>query len=198
VITTDRELQEAVANANSLIQAIHDYVGRDERRDARLRFPRGYLRTNIEARRLLPFVRKSTLKNNLAYSIMLAEVYAWILRRTDLAGIAQEMVVKAFLALAGAIAEAVLVDHYEGVMGKRQKYTSRTERLVKDGIIRDEDKVELDWLWEARCRQHLYEINHSEFNAYSDADFPRASAAVNSLVRAFTAHHRRQQANGAT
>ena len=193
----DRQLADAVAQANELLQAIQDHVGRDVRPEAQLRFPRGYLRTNLEARKLLAFVRKPRLKQNLAYSVMLGEVYAWLLQRTDLSGIAHEMVVKAYLALGGSIAEALLADHFEGVMGKRQKFKSRSMRLQQEGVIDASLRAELDWLWDARCKQHLFEIDHSEFYAYSPGDFDRATTATSKLIAALSVGRERMRTSDA-
>jgi hypothetical protein len=185
----DTELVAAVNDANGLLQQIQNYAGRENRQDARVRFPRGFLRTTQEARAILPFVRKGLLKKNLAYSILLDDVYRWILMRTDLSGIAADMVMKAHIALKGSVAEALLVDHYAGIMGKRQPFAKRTARLVADSVISEELKTDLDWLWEVRCQQHLYELDISEFDAYDRAYLVRATRAVNGLIAALSAAH---------
>jgi hypothetical protein len=118
---------------------------------------------------------------------MLLDVHLWLLGRTDLAGTARDMVVKATLATTGSIAEAILVDHFAGVIGKRQSFKTRTKRLVEDGIIPDDLRVELDWLWDMRCRQHLFELDDSEFDFYALDDHRRALRALRGLMRGLQA-----------
>ena len=81
-------------SARRFIQRIQDYVGRDFSKSARVRFPRGYLRTAEESRRRVNFLPDMTLRSNIAHRIQLADVQHWILNRTDLSGIAKEMVIK--------------------------------------------------------------------------------------------------------
>lgn len=183
-ISNDVELHEAVGEANALLQAITDYVGRVPRDDAKLRFPRGYIRTAHRCRQLLRFVRKPVLRTNLGYQLMLADVYHWVLRHTDISGTARDMLVKAVLVHAGGIAEALLIDYYDGVMGKRQRFTARTQRLVDEGIVEAALQAELDWLWDMRCRQHLFELDQTEFYHYEPDHPERAATAVNALMRA--------------
>jgi hypothetical protein len=191
LIESDEDLETALAEAGYLLQMVQNHLGLDRTREARVRFPRGFLRTAHTGRQRLGFVKKPALRTNLAYSLLLSDVYLWILLRTDLAGTARDMLVKANLALAGSIAEALLADHYHGVLGKRQRFTSRTAKLLADGAITQQAKDDLDWLWDVRCRQHLFEIDDSEFDAYSLHDNERGVTAVNGLIDALHARARR-------
>ena len=49
-IENDEQLYEAVEEAGATLQSIQDYVQRDFSRSAKVRFPRGYIRTAQEAR----------------------------------------------------------------------------------------------------------------------------------------------------
>ena len=84
------------------------------------------------------------------------------------------MVVKACLASLGSVAEALLIDHFAGRMGRRQKFTSPTKRLLEDGLVGEQLKEDLDWLCDMRCRQHLYELADAEFDFYRLDDHKRA------------------------
>src|SRR5690554_6832266 len=66
-ITNDRELRDASRKAGELLQEIQDYCGRKLKDDAKVRFPRGYLRTASSQRERLSFVADEDLKSNLAY-----------------------------------------------------------------------------------------------------------------------------------
>jgi hypothetical protein len=176
-----RKIQTHTSEAGERLQQVQELIGREEVDDAKVRFPRGFIITAATRRSLLRFVNSNTVRNNIAYTLMLYDVYLWMLRRTDIGGTARDMLVKACLATLGAIAEVLLVDWFKGRMGKRQSFSSRTERLVQEGVIDGRLQGELNWVWEMRCRQHLYELG-SEFDFYSVNDQRRAAKAVRQLV----------------
>src|SRR5947207_11236624 len=93
-VARDDGLAQLAAEANTAIQQIQDLAGRELRDDARIRFPRGYLREALLWRNAVSFLRTPNLRRNLAYTLMLHDVQAWILKRTDLEGQAREMLVK--------------------------------------------------------------------------------------------------------
>jgi hypothetical protein len=191
---SDRDLEVLATRANEAIQAIQDATGREERSAAKLRFPRGFLVEVGRWRTHLRFVRRNSVRNNVAYTLMLNDMYVWLIRRTDLAGLARDMVVKASLAALGSIAEALLIDHFAGRMGERQRFTSRTRQLVEDGTATSAQKEDLDWLWDMRCRQHLYELTSAEFDFYRVDDQRRASRTVRELILALDQAHARSVA----
>lgn len=106
-IENDDELREAVNEVSGLIQKIQDYAGRDFSKPAQVRFPRGYLRAADECRKRVNFLPDQTLRSNIAYTIQLADVQHWLLNRTDLSGMAKEMVIKLHMFLLGTIIESV-------------------------------------------------------------------------------------------
>ena len=55
-------------------------------------------------------MRTNAARKNVAYALMLLDIQRWLLKRTDLAGHAADMLVKACLASQGAILEALIVD----------------------------------------------------------------------------------------
>src|SRR5664279_5480201 len=106
-INNDEELMEVVDEAGRLLQDIQNYVERDFTRAARIRFPRGYLRTATQARTRLGCLTNTQLKSNIAYTMLLSDVQHWLLARTDLSGMAKEMVIKLQLFLLGSIVESI-------------------------------------------------------------------------------------------
>jgi hypothetical protein len=58
-------------------------LGRDERSTGKVRFPRGFLSEAGKIRLHLKSVKSNAVRNNVAYTLMLHDVYLWILRRTD-------------------------------------------------------------------------------------------------------------------
>lgn len=181
---SDADLLKLTNQADEALQEIQNALGRDERTAGKVRFPRGFLQAAGKIRMHLRFVNRNVVRNNIAYTLMLHDVHLWLLRRTDLAGLARDMLVKACLTSLGSVAEALLIDHFTGRMGRRQKFTSRTKRLVDEGVICQQLKEDLDWLWGMRCRQHLYELMTAEFDFYRLEDHKRARATLSALVKA--------------
>ena len=113
------------------------------------------------------------------------DVQAWVLRRTDLAGHARDMLVKGASRCSEGVAEALLIDATSPPMGRRQKFASRVEHLRGSVVIEQSLAEELLWLWDLRNRQHLHELTAPEFDFYSSIDdHPRAEAAVACLIAA--------------
>ena len=77
-ISTDAELKVAIQEVGGLIQSIQDYAGRDFTKDAKIRFPRGYLRTSGEQRTRLSFIDDQQLKKDLSYTLILSDVLHWV------------------------------------------------------------------------------------------------------------------------
>jgi len=181
-IDNDQDLEEAVNDAGRLLQQIQDYVKRDFTKSARIRFPRGYLRTAAQARERLGFLNNSPLKSNIAYTMMLSDVQHWLLVRTDLSGMAKEMVIKLQLFLLGSIVESVTKVHLRGRCGGN--YGRRTQYLEEHDIISSELRVDLDWLWELRNRMHLFQIENIEWLStdYTVANHNRAVKAFKKLL----------------
>lgn len=178
----DAEFAALTAEASAAIQRIQDLAGRAQTEGARIRFPRGYLREAGRWRAALLFVRANNVRNNVAYTLMMHDVQAWVLKRTDLAGHARDMLVKGAIAVLGSIAEALLIDYTSPPMGRRQKFGSRVSRLKEAAVLDEELADELLWLWSLRNRQHIYELTAPEFNVYSPDDHPRAESAVARLI----------------
>lgn len=179
----DEELESLATVANEHLQAIQNRAGREPRESARVRFPRGYLLEIGRWRLALDFVRSHTVLNNVAYALMMHDVQAWLLRRTDLVSTARDMLVKACVASLGGIAEALVVDATTPPMGRRQKMHSRIDRLQQAGRIGAALGPELVWVWDMRNRQHLFELTESEFEFYAVDDHYRAEAAVAELIK---------------
>lgn len=181
-IESDEELRQAIAAAGNLLQEIQDYVGRDFTTPAKVRFPRGYLRTAAQARQRLAFLEPSHLRSNISYTMMLTDVQHWLLARTDLSGTAREMVVKLQIFLLGTIVESITKVHLSGKCGGN--YKRRTEYMVEQEIISPVLKTELDWLWDIRNNMHLFQLDDSEWlsTEYTTGNHNRAVKAFQRLV----------------
>ena len=186
-IRNDDELREAVNEASELIQQIQDYVGRDFSKPAKVRFPRGYLRTAAESRRRVNFLADTTLRSNIAYTIQLADVQHWILNRTDLSGIAREMVIKLQMFLLGTIIESVTKNYLHCRCGGN--FCRRTQYLLDNCLIDTELKTDIDWLWDIRNNMHLFQLDDIEWSSthYTIANHNRAVRAFRRLLVALGA-----------
>jgi hypothetical protein len=183
-ITNDAELASAAAEAGLLLQQIQDYAGQQFSPFAKVRFPRGYIRTAEQARDQFPFLPASAFKSNLSYAMMLCDVQKWVLARTDLFGTAKEMVVKLQIFMLGNVAESVTKVHLRGQCGGN--YKKRTEFMVDRKLIQPDLKVELDWLWDMRNLMHLFQVEEHEWLSkdYTAENYQRAARALNALTEA--------------
>ena len=189
MITNDHELRDAVAIVDEHIQEIQNYLGQDPHPDGKIRFPRNFIRTASHFRGRLSFIKDSNIKDNLAYALILSDVFRWLTSRTDLFGTAKEMVMKSGIALMGSICETMAIDGTKGIIGKKHSFCERCNRMVDKGIISEKLKEELHWLWETRAAIHIYEINHREHEKYKMKDYNRAIKATRSLRDALDTYH---------
>lgn len=186
-IESDEELEAAITEASALLQEIQNYVRRDFSKKAKVRFPRGFLRTAAEMRRRLTFLPRSALKANISYTMMLSDVQHWLLVRTDISGTAKEMIIKLQVVLLGSIIESMTKAYLRGSCGGG--YKRRTEYLEQNGIISKALRQDLDWLWDIRNRIHLFGIDSTEWlsNYYTVSSHNRAGKAFRGLLEALDA-----------
>ena len=189
MISNDDELREAVAAVNENIQAIQDYLNQNNHADGKIRFPRGFLRTAPHFRSRLEFIGNETLKRNLSYALILSDVLRWIVNRTDLAGTAQEMIIKNAIILMASISESMAIDGTKGLIGKKHSFCERANRMEAKGIISADLRDQLHWLWAKRDGIHIYELNHQEYGTYGIADYNKAITTTTNLRTALEQFH---------
>ena len=181
-IQSDEELAQKVMEASALLQEIQDYAGRDFSKPAKVRFPRGYIRTAAEARGRMSFVKEVKLKSNVSYTMILSDVLHWLLVRTDLSGTAKEMIIKLQMFLLGSIIESLTTDYLKGKCKKN--FCKRTAYLKEHGVISEQLQIDIDWLWGMRNKMHLFLVDSSEWQCsdYTTANHNRAVKAFKSLL----------------
>lgn len=190
-IKNDRELAEASAKAGELLQAINDYCVAQNKTiadvpESKVRFPRGFIRTAAYQRSRFPFLSCHDLKSNIAYTLMLSDTILWLALRTDISGMAKDMLYKLFLFLVGTVTESTTKEYLKGICGK--SYKTRTEYLEQEGIIDQALKNELDWLWDTRNRMHLFQLDGREYkNDYCPENHHRAIKAFRCLLNSLSA-----------
>ena len=188
MIENDQELQEAVARVNFDLQAIQNYLGQDNHTHAKIRLPRGFIRTAVHFRERLNFLNDKTLVRNISYALILSDVYRWLLNRTDVAGTAKEMIIKEGICLVGSLCESITKDVLTGIVGKKKGYKDRTQYLVDSGIIGAALQTELDWVWNTRNNEHLFLVEIREHEHYRLSDYNRAVRALRALREDLAAH----------
>ena len=181
-IQSDQELALKVIEAGALLQEIQDYVGRDFSKPAKIRFPRGYIRTAAEARLRIPFVKDVKLKSNVSYTMILSDVQHWLLVRTDLSATAKEMIIKLQMFLLGSIVESLTKVYLKGKCGGN--FCKRTAYLKEHDVISEQLQIDIDWLWDMRNKMHLFLVDRSEWQSsdYTIANHNRAVMAFKNLL----------------
>jgi hypothetical protein len=185
-IEGEDQLRSATSSAGQLLQEIQNFLGQNTTDAARVRFPRGFIRTAAHHRANLPFIERSVLLKNLSYAHMALDVYRWILTRTDLGGQAIEMIIKEAVCLTGSICEALTIrPGYRG-LGKNNSFSNRVARLRQMAVVSRELQAELLWVWEIRCREHIGGVDLLEWGHYRRSDYERANTALERLIVALT------------
>ena len=133
-----------------------------------IRFPRGVIRTANHFRNRLNFVTDYTLRTNLAYHLMLSDVYRWILNRFDIDLTAMEMLIKEGISLMGNIIEAVIKYTIRKLTGKSKLgFSKACSILVEHNIISKEQKKALQEVWNMRCKEHILNLSDTEYGKYT-------------------------------
>jgi len=181
IIKNDEELACVTKKVSELLQAIHNYLGDRNCEEAKIKFPRGYIRKCVNHRKRYSFIKDKTLRSNIAYALLTTDIFRWLLNRTDLAIVAKEMLIKQGIVIFGAIAEAITKYYLRGKPGGGKSFKKRVEVLQNNGIIDESLRRELEWLWDCRNRIHLMLLNDKEYGHYEIIDYNRAVKALNGL-----------------
>lgn len=189
MIENDEELLLVTTEVGEKIQEINDYLGQRNHPHGTIRFPRGYIRTCVIHRSKYQFVKDATLKSNVAYTLLLTDLFRWLLNRTDIAGQAKEMLIKKEISSLGSIAESITKDYLKGRKGGGKHYKYRSQVLVDEGIITKELKDEIDWVWDVRNGEHLALLKQRDWKVYKMKDCNRAIRALQDLRNGLDSHH---------
>lgn len=188
-ITNDEQLASAAAKVSVLLQEMQAYLGDRNCDEGRVRFPYGFIRTAIHFRSRVGFIGNPALQSNIAYTLILADVFRWVLNRIHLVGTAKEMLAKQTICLMGALAESVTKHYLRGKISNHAGYKQRTAKLVEIAAITSNLKDELDWVWDTRMNEHLFLVGDREYQKYAIKESNRAVRAFRNLRDALEAHH---------
>jgi hypothetical protein len=149
------------------LQMLGDRLKTEGDQRVKIRFPRGYLRKAEFFRERYWFIRDHNLRRNIAYTLILSDVYRWLLNRTDLWGTAREMIIKEGVCLVGSLCESITKDVAKDICGKHARFKQRTAAMVKHGMISGEVKKLVHALWDWRNCEHLFLLNEWKYNKYT-------------------------------
>lgn len=187
-ISNDQELAKAVAEAGELIQSIQDYCERTNREDAKIRFPRGLIRTADTYRARFPAYLDREKTSNCSYSFMFLDVLWWLASRTDITSVARQMILKSAIVTLGTILEACL---YVPILPKSKLLSNQSNAGVKDrvdnahkrGWISEAERDALKELWDHRTNVHQKKIQtDSELDLYNADHVNVPQAALLNLL----------------
>ncbi len=110
---SQNDLESVVISASEALQTIQNEYGTKKVVEARVCFPRGFIRTATEVRRTLPDFGKKVQRKNASYALMKNDVFRWLAIRTDLSGAALSMVIKEGISSLGGICEWLTKGSYK-------------------------------------------------------------------------------------
>jgi hypothetical protein len=158
----------------------------DERTE--IRFPRGFIRSASYFRQRYSFVSDENLRANIAYALILSDVYRWMLNRTGLVGTAREMLIKEGICLMGCLAESITKNALHGICGKN--YGTRVDKMRELKIIDSDLQSKLKWLWEYRNREHLFRLEEREHKHYTLEHYNDAIRIIEGLRSSLAQYYR--------
>jgi hypothetical protein len=175
-IANDFELANIVVEVNERLQAIQNYCGIEKNEIAKVKFPRGFIRTALSHRKKLPAGLPPLLRHNISYSLMTLDVFRWLIIRTDISRSASSMVIKRAIAILAELMET-FVKHY----AKRKKFDKAVNFLEERKILNSELSKDLKNVWKMRATIHLWEAKELEHDKFKANDYNKILATYEKL-----------------
>ncbi len=166
-----KEIEELVKEISEKLQELENLLNQKNIPKVDLVFPRGVVRTADEFRNRLNFISDPILKSNIAYTLMFTDLLRWILNRFDVAFTLKEMLIKSGISSIGYIIEAILKHILKDPKAGIDRCCTE---LVKKGIISEDLKKDIKWVWSRRCKEHLITLKEREFQKYKLNDYNKA------------------------
>jgi type I restriction enzyme S subunit len=188
--SVSESIKQLAGRVGGDLQKLEDLLKTSGDRKIKIRFPRGFLRRASHFRERYWFVRDNNLKRNIGYSLILSDVYRWMLNRTDLWGTPREMLIKEGVCLMGSLTESLTKDAMRGICGKNQSYSKRLIKMAELCIINDNLRAKLEWLWDYRNHEHLFLIEEWEYGHYTLKHYNNAILALRGLRDALDKYFR--------
>ena len=112
---------------------------------------------------------------------MTHDVLRWLAFYTDLSGQAREMIIKEAVCLLGTVCESITIYPGEYGLGRNSGQKKRLVRLVELGVIDKKLQRDLDWLWDKRNQEHIYDLDFREYDHWQNRDWYRSVKAFSGL-----------------
>jgi len=182
----EAEIQTLIKRISSDLQTLEELLQAGDIERVEIRFPRGIIRRADEFKNRLIFIQGYVLKTNVAYHLMLSDVYRWILNRFDISLTAKEMLIKEGISLIGNIIESIVkyiatnIEKPSSEIGFKRACTI----IAKHGVITSEQKEELTWIWGMRCKEHILNLKNTEYNKYTIEHYNKAIRVWHNLESA--------------
>ena len=157
------------------------YMQSNDIERADIMFPRGVLRTADYFREELCFIDNPTFQSNLAYHLMLSDLYRWLLNRFDIKLTAKEMIIKEGICLFGNICGSICQYYGKRILNSKDDVGLKTSlSLLIDNKIIDQDlKKKIRYLWGQRNKEHISSLKIVEFKKY---DLDKYNNAVDTWI----------------
>ena len=179
------DIEELAETAGAAMQEIQSYIGDQTYvAEARVRFPRSYVRNTANIYATLPQLGDNTKRRNLAYQLMRADVCRWLLTRTDVWGQIESVVVLEFICILAYGVEFFVKSRTYKQVRRQNKFSTHTQWLVDKGIIDGALKDDLDWMWDIRTHEHLDATDELRHCTHGRNDFNRAVGVWNNFRQA--------------
>ncbi|MCM8808189.1 MAG: hypothetical protein NC926_09690 [Candidatus Omnitrophica bacterium] len=175
-----KEIEKLVKEISEKLQALENLLNQKNIPKVDLVFPRGVVRTANDFRNRLNFISDPVLKSNIAYSLMFTDFLRWILNRFDVAFTLKEMLIKSGISLIGYVIEAILKHILKDPNAGIDRCCTE---LVKKGIISQDLKKNIKWVWNRRCKEHLITVKEIELQKYELKDYNKAILTWQELER---------------
>jgi len=182
------DLHKSVVLVDHHLQAITDYLAVEPKNSGRIRFPRGFIGTVDSHSKKFAWMNNYTLRRNLAYQLIYYDVLKWVGNRTDLSGLALQMLYKNAIVLQATIAESVLIESSKQAQFKERRFQKVVDRFVEVGIFDASTSDDLEWLWGLRNEIHLHLLEDIEFMKYKSTDIVRANKILSSALKQIQKH----------
>ena len=187
-IADDIELKLAVEAVGNGLQFINDYLTENPKKAGKVRFPRKFIGDVSTHNKKYNWVENDTLKRNLSYQYIFYDVLRWIANRTDIYGIAREMLYKHAIVVISSIAEGLLAAAAIELNYKEKKFPSRLKHLLLDGILDQKLHDGLLSMWKTRHAIHIHIVDDLEWDKYKADNINDASEWVRNFENALREH----------
>lgn len=181
------ELEKRISND---LKELERLMGVNRDLKANLIFPGGVIKTAWTYREILPFITDDCLRRNIAYHLMVDDIFRWLLLRFNFYLVANAMLIKIAIANFGTIIEALIIatssylikPERENEKSKEYGVKTACSILVKNEIISKELKKRIKWVWDTRNKQHLVSLRNWEYERYEIEDYYKSIGVFNELI----------------